>query len=648
MKEYFKLIRNILTIRPVRKFIARRIKNLKYDFKYRNLRKFTKKDIVRENSVLIVEPHFGHGECLPGYTKYFQDLGYNVDIITRYENVIEDPFCKFKNKPRIFSGSLPIIRKFLLNNKSHKYEYIFIETSVIWDFETHKHFCDYLKFTPYSKKGCLFIDHDPGRFFKEFSEQTLVKQNRIFTLSDIPEMPQLNPCYFYDTKNVFKKNNKTIFLAIGRISKDSRNYSDMVKATSKLISEGKDFVIKIIGNGKIDIPENLKKYIIHLGRLSFKKMYKEIEKSDFIITALDPYSEEHKIYLTTCTSGNLQLSYGFKKPLIINDMFAKHYGLSESNSVLYSENNIFDAMKKAINMKLNKYISICKGLKKETDKVYKKSLDNLKIAINSDHKTGLKTNMVIMCKTYLKNLEAIKILKNSIDKHNIDKIPFYILCPSSEIETIKSNLIDGKEDYKIEFIEEEKILGSDSLGNGWLDQQIIKLKFYKTKIADFYLIIDSDSYFIKDFYVSDFMYDDKTPYIVCHEGKAGTILNSKFGDTEGMYRKEQFIKRYFNRKGKDYRGLTTPIMFSSYVCEKLDKDIGAKFAIKLCSCEASWHLEYLLKLNVPFKATELFFEAIVYPKKLYLWHKLKIKMKDISKQYLGIVMQDKFLKQRKY
>lgn len=35
---------------------------------------------IRENSVLIVETNTCHYEVIPGYAKYFSELGYNVDV----------------------------------------------------------------------------------------------------------------------------------------------------------------------------------------------------------------------------------------------------------------------------------------------------------------------------------------------------------------------------------------------------------------------------------------------------------------------------------------------------------------------------------------------------------------------------------------
>lgn len=644
MKKIFKKTRDIITLRTIRKTLARRIKEYKLDKKYKDIPKYD--GVVRPKTVLICEPHFCHGECLPGWTKYLQDLGYKVDVITRYSNVSENPFCNYKNKPRVFGGSLRMLKKWLADKRTEQYEYIFITTTVLWEEGlSGTHFIEYLGFTPKCKNGCLFIDHAPNILFNKYNEQTLVEQKRIFALSNLSYMAQLNPHYFGEfekSKNLHS--DKKTFVAVGRMG--ARNYDSMLDAVRKLKSEKHDFVIKVIGSGKMEIPADLQDTIIHLGRLDYKDMYSEILSSDYIIGGLDPFNEEHHQYLVGCTTGNLQLSFGFNKPMIINELFGKHYELDNS-AIFYKDNDVYSAMKTAICMSDKEYKKIVDSLDKLAKATYGRSLKNLKDAVESEHKTGKKTNMVLMCKTYIKNLPALKLLKESIDKHNVDKIPFYIVAPSNDIETMRSVLVNGQEDYSLNFIQEEKFI-DNSLGNGWLDQQVVKLRFYKLKVCDFYLVLDSDSYFIRDFYVSDFMYDKNTPYIVCHEGKSGTLLNTKFGDTSAMFYKEEFIKNFFGRKGKHYRFLTSPFMFSSHVCRELDKKYGADWCIKLSSCEAAWHGEMLLSMGVPYKPTELFFECMVYQGKLDLWRKLKISTKDISSLYVGIGMQDKLLKEHKY
>lgn len=632
-------------IRPIRKAIKRKLKEWCEYRKFGHLEQWD--GTVRENSVLLVEPHFAHGECMPGWTKYFSDLGYLVDVISRYENYVENPFCRYPTPPRFFAGNLRMIKKWLRHENVRKYNFVFISSTVVWDEESEgRHFLDYLKFVPQGKNNTMFVDHAPQLYFEEYNEKTLVSQRRIFTLSHLPEIPQLNPHYFGEFVK-YNKNTKVVFLAIGRVSKDARNYDYVIDAARKMLECGMDnFCVRIIGSGKINIPAELKTHVVHLGRLDYPKMYEEVNRGDFIIAGLDPFSERHQQYLMGCTTGNLQLSLGFGKPMVINELFGEHYELKNA-AIMYSDNDLFPAMQRAIRMGDDEYQALQDVLAELAHETYDRSISNLKTAIQPGYKTGRTTSLALMCKTYSNNLTALKILKQSIDAHNIDKIPFYIVAPSADIEKIKFEIITGKEDYKCEIFPEESLIG-ESLGAGWLDQQVAKLRFYKTNLCKFYLVLDSDSYFIKDFFVDDFMFDNQTPYIVCHEGKAGTILNTKFGNTSAMYEKEKFIKKFFNRSGRHYRFLTSPFIFSCEVCRELDRKYGADWCIRLCSCEASWHGEMLLSMGVPFKPVELFFEAMVYQGKLNLWRKLKITTKDISKQYLGIVMQDKLLREQKY
>ena len=62
---------------------------------------------------------------------------------------------------------------------------------------------------------------------------------------------------------------------------------------------------------------------------------------------------------------------------------------------------------------------------------------------------------------------------------------------------------------------------------------------YIAGICENYLCIDSDSEFIRDFYYSDFMYNDNTPYTIMHESKGFLETMENIGlDSE----------KYFSRK----------------------------------------------------------------------------------------------------
>ncbi|MDR0738729.1 MAG: hypothetical protein LBF33_01080 [Oscillospiraceae bacterium] len=84
-------------------FLFTRILN-QHAFEIGNLKEFGNNQIkVSKKSVLIIEQNDYHMECLPGWSKYFVDLGFDVDVVmcTKHRN----PFCLFektKKKIRIF------------------------------------------------------------------------------------------------------------------------------------------------------------------------------------------------------------------------------------------------------------------------------------------------------------------------------------------------------------------------------------------------------------------------------------------------------------------------------------------------------------------------------------------------------------------
>ena len=49
---------------------------------------------IKPKSILLFEPFDYHHECSPGFTKYFIDLGYNVDLL--FSSVGIDSFSLFK------------------------------------------------------------------------------------------------------------------------------------------------------------------------------------------------------------------------------------------------------------------------------------------------------------------------------------------------------------------------------------------------------------------------------------------------------------------------------------------------------------------------------------------------------------------------
>lgn len=256
------------------------------------------------------------------------------------------------------------------------------------------------------------------------------------------------------------------------------------------------------------------------------------------------------------------------------------------------------------------------------------------------------SKFVLFCKTYKGDFKRFKILKESVDKYNKDNLPFYISVPKSDLELFRK--VKHNVSYKFEILTDEEIIGGENNIQNWITQQTVKMKFYNVEVADFYLILDSDSYFIQDFHKSDFMYDDETPYIVMYENKYFKELASCLGD-KNIFDNVKNIKDYLKRDGKIYSFYSNPI-FSSKVLAELEKNVDTiENLIAKYPLEYVWHGEYLLKSRcINFMPCESFFKIFNYEAEYKLWQSQGENLSDIKKYYVGILMQDRWCKKSKF
>ena len=106
-------------------------------------------------------------------------------------------------------------------------------------------------------------------------------------------------------------------------------------------------------------------------------------KRPISLTSYNKDEERHIRYITTGTSGNFQLIYGFAKPCLIIKSFAPINGLDDKNSIVYDKNSDYaEAMQKAIEMTQDEYKIMQNNLKDYADKLYRVSLENMRRLIN--------------------------------------------------------------------------------------------------------------------------------------------------------------------------------------------------------------------------------------------------------------------------
>lgn len=335
---------------------------------------------IRNNSILIFEKNNFHYECTPGFTKYFLDLGFNVDII----------MSKIGNESFIFFEPTKKLRFFILDDKKYytgneyieklreifkKYLAILVQTMT----RGVKRF--YRNTNLLKGKNSIFVYH----YYPEMSFIDFHDKIRSWTLLNFTNLAlEVNPHYFGRIK-LRDKNKITRFFIV---STKGRNYDQLLSASGILKNENFQFQVVVTGRSHAlnaqRIPNNIKDKFLFNFYLSYYNLLKIIETIDFIIITLDSKIPLDNTYNNGRSTGSAQIAYGYLKPCLINSDFTKTYGMNDDNSIIFNDlkDSFYFAMRKAIMMTNEEYKKKQYNLKKTADTIYEISKNNVKTTIN--------------------------------------------------------------------------------------------------------------------------------------------------------------------------------------------------------------------------------------------------------------------------
>lgn len=262
-------------------------------------------------------------------------------------------------------------------------------------------------------------------------------------------------------------------------------------------------------------------------------------------------------------------------------------------------------------------------------------------------------NLVLYCCTFRKDLLRTVKLAESIRKHNVTHIPFYISVPSDDVELFKEHL----EGLEVTVFDEKDIFAANPKLDvqklysirGGLRQQVIKSEFWRLRISTNYLVLDSDCIFIRDFDEQDFIFEDDIPYSVIHEGRDLLQATERFGPKkirQHFLADREPIKAALNRAGVIYDFGYAPFLWSAKVWQSLDANYlipnGMNFldAVLLCGSEFTWYGEALMNFRaIPIYPREQLFKHYHYEHQLWADQVLGCKEKILAHDYLGVVYQ---------
>lgn len=358
------------------------LKSQIYDFKKCIMDLFPlKTPIIKDNTFIVWEPcSKSHSEVVPGFVKYFVDLGYHVSVLVDKDRIKEGLFCRYNlENVSLNKMSADEIKRYFSESDLSNVEGVLVTTmGKICDCENPESAYAYFN-SNVNRSKLHFVEHEAS-----FAIDKGNWNENLITLRELNYQDKksvvVNPHYFGDIK-INPKNEITNFITIGTIKPRKKDCGMIIDAVMKLHNKGiHNFKITVVGKGTLKhLPKEIRKYFDIKGRLPFNKMYEEIEKADFMLTAYDDKNFEHQRYITTGTSGNFQLIYGFLKPCILIESFAPINRFNNSNAILYKESqNYAEALEKAISLNQQEYDTIRENLRNTVNEIYNISLNNLK------------------------------------------------------------------------------------------------------------------------------------------------------------------------------------------------------------------------------------------------------------------------------
>lgn len=123
------------------------------------------------------------------------------------------------------------------------------------------------------------------------------------------------------------------------------------------------------------------------------------------------------------------------------------------------------------------------------------------------------SRFALLVKSYGPDLPYVERLVATLRRHNVERLPVHLVVPQADVPAFAALARDGiellAEETFAEHLTTEPVAG---FSPGYINQEIVKLAFWETGLADAYLCVDSELEFVRDFGRDDFMADATTPF----------------------------------------------------------------------------------------------------------------------------------------
>lgn len=216
------------------------------------------------------------------------------------------------------------------------------------------------------------------------------------------------------------------------------------------------------------------------------------------------------------------------------------------------------------------------------------------------------TELALLVKSYQGDFAYAERLIRSINEHNTESLPVYIVVPEADVEQFQE-FASSTIEVLSENLFEKHLVHEDTAGfrPGYINQEIIKLAFWELGLCDNYFSVDSDAEFIRDFGREDFMAQPGVPFTFLTEDRELQAEPGYFADTWQTRMKS--LERIRSEIGYQGRWLLTVhghAVFSARVLQSFVNDFlkprgwDYKDALSISPYEPTWYNTWLLHTKV--------------------------------------------------
>jgi hypothetical protein len=257
----------------------------------------------------------------------------------------------------------------------------------------------------------------------------------------------------------------------------------------------------------------------------------------------------------------------------------------------------------------------------------------------------------MLLKSYSGDLEYATRLVESFARFNADGIELFVVVPAADIaqfeRILKPNCTLISEDRFSQYLVNHEVHG---IRSGYINQEIVKLAFWELELAENYFCVDSDAEFIREFRVTDFMFDQHTPYSVLVQDLELAVEPEYFH--QYWKTREREIAVIAETVGLDTRVVLTchgHTVFSSAVLKSFVSDFlkprGWTYAdaLELSPYEFTWYNMWLQKSNVIDIHPREPWIKVFHNESQHLEYLMRdISVSDIARGYLGVVVNSNY------